>query len=176
MEKIHGQKKPARKKADTLKIFTFKIKGLSYYYNTVEDMRHAVEQFQQQGRTIDAHSIDIIKVDKPKSFKALAKRIIEDLKAGGMYEDYTKGDDHITLYYINGLILHLVDWYAQNKLSLTSKEFKIMTNELYGVYDNYSESELRRALAWDYIDIMLLSDESTPKSFTEFKKNIINQC
>ena len=170
-----AKKKPAKKK-DVLKVFTFSIAGLSYYYNTVEDMRHAVEQFQAQGRTIDPHSIDIIEVEKPKRFKALAKRVIADLNAGDMYSDYMKGENHITLYYINGLTLHLVDWYAQNKLALTQKEFKTMTHFFFGVYDNYSEPELRRALAWDYIDIMLLSDESTPKSFTEFKKNIISQC
>ena len=171
-----AKKKPARKKADILKVFTFSIKGLSYYFNTVEEMHAMKEKYELQGRTIDPHSIDIIEVEKPKSFKALAKRVIEDLKAGDMYSDYIKGGEHVTLYYINPLTLHIVDWYAQNKLALTHKEFKIATNELYGAYAGYSEPELRRALAWDYIDIMLLSDESTPKSFAEFKKNIISQC
>ena len=176
METTTKHRKKAQYKKDTLKVFTFSIKGLSYYFNTVEEMHAMKEKFELQGRTIDAHSIDIIEVEKPKSFKALAKRVIEDLKAGDMYSDYIKGGEHVTLYYINPLTLHIVDWYAQNKLALTHKEFKIMTHFFFGVYDNYSEPALRRALAWDYIDIMLLSDESTPKSFSGFKKNIISQC
>ena len=166
---------PAKKK-DVLKVFTFSIQGLSYYFNTVEEMHAMKEKCELQGRTIDPHSIDIIEVEKPKSFKALAKRVIEDLKAGDMYSDYIKGEEHVTLYYINPLTLHILDWYAQNKLALTNKEFKIATNELYGAYAGYSEPELRRALSWDYIDRMLSSDESTQKSFTEFKKSIISQC
>lgn len=61
-------------------------------------------------------------------------------------------------------------------LTITDKEYKIMTNELYGIY-NYvtSKEELVEILKVDYFEWKIVEPEKF-KSIAQFKKYILGEC
>ena len=61
-------------------------------------------------------------------------------------------------------------------LTVTDKEYRIMTNELYGIY-NYvtSKEELVEILKVDYFEWKVVDSEKF-KTIAQFKKYILSEC
>lgn len=61
-------------------------------------------------------------------------------------------------------------------LAVTDKEYRIMTNELYGIY-NYvtSKEELVEILKVDYFEWKVVEPEKF-KTIAQFKKYILSEC
>lgn len=61
-------------------------------------------------------------------------------------------------------------------LNLTDKEFKILTNKLYGVYNYVNDKKtLEEYMKVDYFEWKVL-DYDKFKSITQFKKEKISEC
>lgn len=140
--------------------FTFTVQGLKQRYNTVEEMRKAINKINNNGVNVDEGSIKIEYIEQPKTINNLVKLIQNSIDNKEDLEEtlFVELVDHTTMKIVEGF---------SKGVQLSKNDFYTLTG-VYGVY-NYCNSidEVKLNLIIDTITQILDGNKIT---YTNFKK------
>lgn len=143
-----------------MKQFTFTVNGVKYKYNTVEEMRNAIDKLNKQGLNVDNNSIKIEYIEQPKTFKSLVKLVADNV------EDKSELEEDLFVELVGSDIMKVVQDFSKN-IQLSKNDFYTLT-DIYGAYNHcINIDEVKLYLVIDFITKKL---DGVKITFTEFKK------